>query len=67
MRKVVSIAYNGQTFSAYPGDVVLDSALLNGIGLPHDCRTTAARAAAVPAWCGWCRAACSAARRASRA
>ena len=39
MRQLVSITYNGVTFSAYPGDVLLDAALRAGVGMPHDCRS----------------------------
>ncbi len=39
MRQLVSITYNGTTFSAYPGDVLLDAALRAGVGMPHDCRS----------------------------
>jgi NAD(P)H-flavin reductase/ferredoxin len=39
MAKKLSILANGQPFSARPGDVLLDAALLQGIELPHDCRS----------------------------
>lgn len=39
MRKLVSITFNGKTFTAYPGDVLLDAALRAGVGMPHDCRS----------------------------
>jgi NAD(P)H-flavin reductase/ferredoxin len=38
MRQLVSITIDGKSFSAYPGDILLDAALRNGIGLPHDCQ-----------------------------
>jgi 3-phenylpropionate/trans-cinnamate dioxygenase ferredoxin reductase subunit len=38
MRKKLTIVANGQPFSAYPGDMLLDAALLQGIDLTHDCR-----------------------------
>jgi 3-phenylpropionate/trans-cinnamate dioxygenase ferredoxin reductase subunit len=38
MRQLVRVTFNGSTFSAYPGDVLLDAALRNGVGMPHDCR-----------------------------
>lgn len=38
MAKKVLVLANGQPFSASPGDVLLDAALLHGIDLPHDCR-----------------------------
>jgi 3-phenylpropionate/trans-cinnamate dioxygenase ferredoxin reductase subunit len=38
MAKKLTIVANGIAFSAYPGEVLLDSALHQGINLPHDCR-----------------------------
>jgi 3-phenylpropionate/trans-cinnamate dioxygenase ferredoxin reductase subunit len=38
MAKVCKIEVNGDTFSAYRGDLLLDAALLHGIHIPHDCR-----------------------------
>jgi NAD(P)H-flavin reductase/ferredoxin len=38
MAKKLTIVANGQPFSAYPGDMLLDAALLQGIDLTHDCR-----------------------------
>lgn len=38
MRQLVRISYNDIPFSAFPNDVVLDAALLNGVGMPHDCQ-----------------------------
>lgn len=39
MRQLVSVTYNGTSFTAYPGDVLLDAALRAGVGMPHDCRS----------------------------
>jgi NAD(P)H-flavin reductase/ferredoxin len=33
------VTVNDQTFSAQRGELLLDSAIMNGIELPHDCRT----------------------------
>ena len=38
MTRKLNIVANGQLFRAYPGDLVLDAALHQGIDLPHDCR-----------------------------
>lgn len=38
MTRKLNIIANGQLFRAYPGDLVLDAALHQGIDLPHDCR-----------------------------
>lgn len=38
MPKLHSITANGATFAARTGDVLLDSALLQGVPFPHDCR-----------------------------
>ena len=38
MARKLDIVANGQLFRAYPGDLVLDAALHQGIDLPHDCR-----------------------------
>jgi NAD(P)H-flavin reductase len=46
MRKICRVLVNGEPFSAYCGDLLLDAALLNGIDLPHDCRS---------GYCGTCR------------
>src|SRR5262245_24728668 len=46
MSKVCTIQVNGETFSANRGDLLLDAALMNGIELPHDCRS---------GYCGTCR------------
>jgi CDP-4-dehydro-6-deoxyglucose reductase, E3 len=39
MTKICSVAVNGETFKAKAGSVLLDAALLNGVNLPHDCRS----------------------------
>jgi len=46
MRELCSVTVNGETFSAYRGDVLLDTALINGVDIPHDCRS---------GQCGTCR------------
>ena len=38
MARKLSITANNSTFSAYPGEILLDAALGQGIGMPHDCR-----------------------------
>lgn len=45
MRKVCKVWINGEEVSAKPGDLLLDTALMNGIELPHDCRS---------GYCGTC-------------
>lgn len=39
MSKVCKVTINGEVISAHPGDLLLDAALMNGIDLPHDCRS----------------------------
>jgi NAD(P)H-flavin reductase/ferredoxin len=39
MRKLCKVALNGNTFLARCGDLLLDSAILNGVELQHDCRS----------------------------
>ena len=39
MSKVCKVTINGEVISANPGDLLLDAALMNGIDLPHDCRS----------------------------
>jgi len=39
MRKVCKVTFNGDAFLANCGDLLLDSALMNGVDLPHDCRS----------------------------
>jgi NAD(P)H-flavin reductase/ferredoxin len=38
MRNVRRVTLNRETFHANCGDLLLDSAMLNGVALPHDCR-----------------------------
>jgi NAD(P)H-flavin reductase/ferredoxin len=38
MRKTHQVTINGEQFLARHGDLLLDSALMNGIHIPHDCR-----------------------------
>jgi NAD(P)H-flavin reductase len=38
MRRIRKVTLNRETFHANCGDLLLDSAILNGMGLPHDCR-----------------------------
>jgi NAD(P)H-flavin reductase/ferredoxin len=45
MNKVCKVWINGEELSAKPGDLLLDIALVNGIELPHDCRS---------GYCGTC-------------
>lgn len=46
MRKVCKVFVNGQEFAANCGDLLLDAALINGVDIPHDCRS---------GYCGTCR------------
>ena len=39
MRKICKVTVNENTFLANCGDLLLDSALLNGVEMPHDCRS----------------------------
>jgi NAD(P)H-flavin reductase/ferredoxin len=39
MKKTCKVTLNNETFAANAGDLLLDAALLNGIELPHDCRS----------------------------
>src|SRR5262249_16260245 len=39
MRKICKVTLGKGTFRANCGDLLLDSALLNGVELPHDCRS----------------------------
>jgi NAD(P)H-flavin reductase len=39
MKKTCQVTLNGKSFPAKCGDVLLDAALLNGVDLPHDCRS----------------------------
>lgn len=45
MAKICKVRINGELVSANPGDLLLDVALMNGIELPHDCRS---------GYCGTC-------------
>ncbi len=45
MAKVCKVTINAETISANCGDLLLDAALMNGIELPHDCRS---------GYCGTC-------------
>ncbi len=45
MAKVCKVRINDEIVSANPGDLLLDVALMNGIELPHDCRS---------GYCGTC-------------
>lgn len=38
MARKLSVTVNNLTFSAHPGELLLDAALDQGIGIPHDCR-----------------------------
>ena len=39
MRRTCTVVLNNEPFVANCGDLLLDSALLNGVDLPHDCRS----------------------------
>jgi NAD(P)H-flavin reductase/ferredoxin len=39
MRKICKVTLNNEPFLANCGDLVLDWALMNGVDLPHDCRS----------------------------
>ena len=39
MRKTHRVVVNGREFAATRGDVLLDAALMNGVHIPHDCRS----------------------------
>jgi NAD(P)H-flavin reductase len=39
MAKTCKVTLNGEPFHANCGDLLLDSALMNGVELPHDCRS----------------------------
>jgi 3-phenylpropionate/trans-cinnamate dioxygenase ferredoxin reductase subunit len=39
MRKICKVTFNQHAFHANCGDLLLDSALMNGVDLPHDCRS----------------------------
>jgi NAD(P)H-flavin reductase/ferredoxin len=46
MAKVCKVTFNDKPFFANAGDLLLDSALMNGVDIPHDCRA---------GMCGACR------------
>jgi ferredoxin len=46
MRKICTVSVNGEEFSANCGDLLLDAAMMNGVEIPHDCRS---------GYCGTCR------------
>jgi 3-phenylpropionate/trans-cinnamate dioxygenase ferredoxin reductase subunit len=46
MGKICTVEVNGEIFSTNQGDLLLDAALMNGVELPHDCRS---------GYCGTCR------------
>lgn len=46
MRRMRDVLINDKSFQANCGDLLLDAALLNGIDIPHDCRS---------GYCGTCR------------
>src|SRR5215475_2845123 len=46
MSKLCRVEVNGETFSATRGELLLDAALMNGVDIPHDCRS---------GYCGSCR------------
>ena len=39
MAKICRILVNGNEFAANRGDLLLDAALMNGVDIPHDCRS----------------------------
>ena len=39
MRKICKVTLNNEPFLANCGDLLLDWALMNGVDLPHDCRS----------------------------
>jgi NAD(P)H-flavin reductase len=39
MRKICRVTLNKEAFLANCGDLLLDSAIMNGVDLPHDCRS----------------------------
>ena len=46
MRRICQVTFNSERYLANTGDLVLDWALMNGVELPHDCRS---------GMCGACR------------
>ncbi|MFZ3360702.1 MAG: 2Fe-2S iron-sulfur cluster-binding protein [Xanthobacteraceae bacterium] len=45
MTRICKVTINGEVISAQRGDLLLDAALMNGIEIPHDCRS---------GYCGTC-------------
>jgi NAD(P)H-flavin reductase/ferredoxin len=39
MAKLIGITVNMDTFTARPGDLLLDAAIMHGVEIPHDCRS----------------------------
>ena len=39
MAKTCKVTVNNETFVANCGDLLLDGAMMNGVDLPHDCRS----------------------------
>src|SRR6201993_1594269 len=39
MSKACTVTFNNETFHANCGDLLLDSALMSGVEMPHDCRS----------------------------
>ena len=39
MKKICKVTVNDEPFLANCGDLLLDWALMNGVDLPHDCRS----------------------------
>lgn len=50
MAKKLTVVANGQPFSAYPGDMLLDAALLQGIDLTHAVAPASAAAVSSAYW-----------------
>ena len=38
MAKICKVTFNDSSFLATCGDLLLDSAMMNGVDIPHDCR-----------------------------
>src|ERR1700739_58301 len=47
MSKACTVTFNDATFHANCGDLLLDSALMSGVEMPHDCRSGACGACKV--------------------
>jgi 3-phenylpropionate/trans-cinnamate dioxygenase ferredoxin reductase subunit len=52
MARKLAITANTSTFSAYPGEILLDAALQQGICMPHDCRAGQCGSCIVRVKCG---------------